>query len=629
MRFIGAFAPVGRSAGRVAGSALALGAAIAMIPPAAAGAAWPVYGHDLANSRDAGADGPTSRQVSSIQQAWAFKSSTGDFTATPVVAGGVLVAGNNGGWVYALDAVKGKVLWSRNVGQPINGSAAIDLNARGGPLALVPVGQIGRPRLLALSLKDGAVRWDTVLTRQSGADVFGSPTFWRGAVYIGTSGPNTDNTTARGSVVAVDEKTGGMRWQTFTVPPGHDGAAVWSTPAIDTATGRLYVGTGNNYHPPTTSTEDSMMVLATTTGHILGHYQATANDSFSLPNNPTGPDLDFGASPNLVTGPRGEQLVGEGQKSGIYWALDRATMRPVWHTTIGPGSAVGGILGSTAYDGRRIYGANTASGQVFGLTRGGAMPWESLDVGGLHWSPTTVAHGVLYTVDPAGFLTARNPATGTILAKLPLGGPSFGGVSAVGRAIYVAVGTGPPPAPAPQNDGSGSIIAFGDTSGSGAGRATGGGRASTFDGRCQFSGAVAFDPALSNSPHALEQSVRAPGACSGTLVDRDGRAHQLSNAPVTYLATEHADTASCAAGTATGSGTLVFPYGQLRFAESETRATAAVVASFSGAKGGSARGVATPSDSENPVTIAQQCATSGIKKADINIELSTTPTIAG
>ena len=86
----------------------------------------------------------------------------------------------------------------------------------------------------------------------------------------------------------------------------------------------------------------------------------------------------------------------------------------------------------------------------------------------MHLSAATVADGVLYTVDPVGLLTARDPSTGAILAKLPLGGPSFGGVSAVGRAVYVAVGTGPLPAPAPQRDGSGSIVAFGDTSQSGA-----------------------------------------------------------------------------------------------------------------------------------------------------------------
>lgn len=448
--------------------ALLLGVALSLALAGRAGADWPVYGHDLSNSRNAGADGPASGQLASLSAAWTFKSSTGDFTGTPVVAGGVVVAGDNGGWVYALDAVTGKELWTRHVGQPIVGSAAIDLSAPGGALAMVPVGQSGSPRLLGLSLKDGALRWDTVLTAQAGADVFGSPALWRHDAYIGTSGPNNDDTRARGSVVAIDEGSGRIRWQTYTVPPGSDGAAVWSTPAIDPQTGRLYVGTGNNYHPPTTDTEDSVLALDALTGRILGHFQATANDSFSLPDNPAGPDFDFGASPNLFVAPGGRQVVGEGQKSGVYWTLDRATLAPIWHTTVGPSGPLGGILGSTAFDGSQVFGGDTASGQVFALAGDGVLHWQSADGGGLHLAAATIADHVLYTVDPSGFLVARDPASGTILTRISLGGPSFGGVSAVGRALYVAVGTGPPPAPAPQQDGSGSIIAFGDPSHSGA-----------------------------------------------------------------------------------------------------------------------------------------------------------------
>jgi len=446
-------------------AALALALVFVALPTGAM-AAWPIYGHDLANSRDAGVDGPSPAQVGSLSKAWTFTSSTGDFTGTPVVVNGILVAGNNAGWVYGLDAVTGTLLWSRNVGSPVNGTAAIDVKAPGGAAVYVPVAQVGGPRLVALSLGSGARRWDTVLTNQPSSSVFGSPVYWNGTVYMGTSGPNNDDSTARGSVVAVNERTGRVRWQTFTVPPGRDGAAVWSTPAIDTATGRLYVGTGNNYHQPTTDTEDSIMALDAARGRILGHFQATSNDSFAA-DNPAGPDFDFGASANLLTAPNGQPLVGEGQKSGVYWALDRATLKPVWNTTVGPGGVLGGILGSTAYDGTRIYGADSLDGAVFALARGGSMSWSSLDTGVIHVSPTTVANGVLYTVDPAGFLTARDPGSGAILAKLPLGAPSFGGVSAVGGAIYVAVGTGPPPAPAPQQDGSGSITAFGDTSRSG------------------------------------------------------------------------------------------------------------------------------------------------------------------
>ena len=111
--------------------------------------------------------------------------------------------------------------------------------------------------MLALALTTGRVRWSAVLSRQAGSDVFGSPTFWKGRVYIGTSGPGNDESTARGSVVALDEATGAVRWRTYTVPRHHDGGAVWSTPSIDPRTGRLYVGTGNAYHDPAADTTEN------------------------------------------------------------------------------------------------------------------------------------------------------------------------------------------------------------------------------------------------------------------------------------------------------------------------------------------------------------------------------------
>src|SRR5436190_5239761 len=205
-----------RSVGIAAVTALIAVAALGLAPGASAG--WRLYGHDLANSRDAGPAGPSPSEVGSISRAWTFKSPTGDFTGTPVVSHGVLVAGDNGGTVYALDAHSGHMLWSKDLGQPINGSAAIDPRAPGGGAAYVPVAKPGGPRLVALSLGSGHKRWDTTLTRQDAASVFGSPAYWRGKVYIGTSGPNNDNTTARGSVVAIDKESGRIRWRTFTVP---------------------------------------------------------------------------------------------------------------------------------------------------------------------------------------------------------------------------------------------------------------------------------------------------------------------------------------------------------------------------------------------------------------------------
>jgi polyvinyl alcohol dehydrogenase (cytochrome) len=437
----------------------------------AAAADWPLYGHDLGNSRSGGAEGPSATEASTLQRAWTFNSPHGDFTGTPVVAGGTLLAGTNLGSIYALDAVTGRVRWSRDVGQPINGSAAIDLNSAGGAAVFVPIAQLSRPRLVALSLATGAIRWDTVLTGQANSDVYSSPVFWRGGVYIGTSGPANDQSTARGSVVALDEATGRIRWQTYAVPPGDDGGAVWSTPSIDPATGRLYVGTGNAYHDPAADTTDSMMVLSAASGRILGHFQGTPSDVFEVGAPTAGPDYDFGASPNLLTDSHGRQLVGEGQKSGAYWALDRATMQPVWHATVGPGSQADGGVNATALDGSTIYGSDAIDSQVFALDRDGSMRWSSFDAGPVHASPVATANGLLYSADSAGFLTIRRAATGAILGKLPLGAPTFGGISVVGHAVYVAVGVGPPspilPFPASatqQSDGNGSIVAFGDTS---------------------------------------------------------------------------------------------------------------------------------------------------------------------
>src|SRR5436305_2241612 len=272
--------------------------AAAALWPASAGADWPVYGHDLSNTRNAAAEGPALGQVSGLKQAWSFTSSSGDFTGTPVVAAGVLVAGDYSGKVYALDAVSGKVRWSKALGEPIDGSAAIDTAAPGGPTVFVPLAHEGGPRVAALALSDGHVRWSTELTNQPTSSAYGSPTFWNGTVYMGTSGPNGDGSTARGTVVALDERTGDVRWRTFTVPEGHDGGPVWATPAIDTATGRLYVGTGNAYHGDAADTTDSVLALDSSTGAILAHYQATSGDAFAS-DNPAGPDVDFGASPNL------------------------------------------------------------------------------------------------------------------------------------------------------------------------------------------------------------------------------------------------------------------------------------------------------------------------------------------
>jgi polyvinyl alcohol dehydrogenase (cytochrome) len=429
------------------------------------GSDWPFYGRDLSNSRNGGTSGPSYNEVPTLGPVWSFASSDGDFTGTPVVGAGKLVVASGGGTVFALDAVSGKKLWSKDLNGPINGTAAIY-----GGRAYVPVATPGAPSLAAFDLAKGTLLWRARLDSQKNSDVFGSPVVWKpkrpgacrrrayakrgrnrcrvaATVYIGTSAEygevNDPDVSTRGSVVAVDAASGRVRWKTYAVPPKHDGGAVWNTPAIDAATGRLYVGTGNAYHKPAANTTDAVLALDARTGRLLAHRQATAGDVWNgTEGRANGPDYDFGASLNLFQRPDGRKVLGAGQKSGTYWAFDRGTLAPLWSAVTGPGApSVGGIVGSTAADAHRVYGPDTPAGEIWALDQSGSTAWVSSDGGPLQFSPVSVANGVVYTTDMSATLTARDAATGAMLAKLPLGAPSWGGVSIAGGSVFAVTGT--------------------------------------------------------------------------------------------------------------------------------------------------------------------------------------------
>ena len=402
---------------------------------------WPMYGHDIANTRDGGKNGPSPTDALRMGVAWSFYSPDGDFTGTPVVADGLVIAGSFGGTVYAVDAATGKQRWAHHVGKPINGTVATD-----GRRVFVPIAQPSKPKLLALSLRTGRELWTTRISKQPDSDVYGSPVVHRGRVYMGVSALfgelNDPEVNVRGQVVAVSAKTGKIAWSTYTVPKGHDGASVWTTPAIDTRAGVLYVGTGNAYHEPVADTTDAILALSLRTGKIVRKFQATPGDVWNGTSNATaGPDHDFGASPQLFKGPDGQALVGAGQKSGIYWALDRRTLEPAWNTQVGPGAQVGGVIGSTATDGARIYGPNTVAGEHWALNVDGSHAWVSADGGPLKFGATAVSNGVVWTTDMTGFLVAREAGSGAVLNRIPLGSPSWGGVSVAGGTVFAAIGT--------------------------------------------------------------------------------------------------------------------------------------------------------------------------------------------
>jgi len=322
--------------------------------------------------------------------------------------------------------------------------------------------------------------------------------------------------TFRGSMVALDVVTGRIVWKTFTVPDNnglpnlYSGNAIWSPPAIDPRRGSLYIGVGNNYTVPDTVLQcqqeaidngnqnadctapddhfNTVLALDLRTGAIkwarrLSGFDAWTVACLSLPPgvncpSPHGPDFDFpGSGPNLLharpddndhdDGPQGfdrhdehprgpsRDLVGIGQKSGIYWALNPDNGAIVWATIVGPGGTTGGIQWGTATDGTRIYVAITNSLHLpYTLANGGPTinwgSWAALDpqTGRILWQvpdPTpgagdpgavSVANGVVYAGSYSGAMHALDARTGAVLFTFASGGSVIDAPSIVAGNVY-------------------------------------------------------------------------------------------------------------------------------------------------------------------------------------------------
>jgi polyvinyl alcohol dehydrogenase (cytochrome) len=224
----------------------------------------------------------------------------------------------------------------------------------------------------------------------------------------------------RGSIVALDAATGRQVWKTYMIPEeprptkknavgtqlwGPSGVPIWSSPAIDTVRNALYVTTGNNYSDPTTALSDAFVALDLDTGRMLWSVQMTANDAYTaacrLPDKTNcaeanGPDVDFGASPILVSLPNGRRALVAGQKTGVVHAIDPDDRgRVLWQTRIGQGGTMGGIQWGSAADATTLYAGLSDIGRLM-LTyrnstdadpkRGGGMFALRLEDGRILWS---------------------------------------------------------------------------------------------------------------------------------------------------------------------------------------------------------------------------------------------------
>ena len=461
---------------------------------------WRVAGQNLDNSRSQPKEHSISAaNVSGLREKWVFTTG-GDVSATPTVDGDAVYFPDWGGNLFAVEKNTGRLIWSHQISEydGVAGSISRVSPALDGDQVII--GDIlssnqvhNGANVISVDRKSGKRRWITQVDSHPAAIITGSPVVFDGVVYLGVSSieealatnPAYPCCTFRGSVVALDARSGAMLWQTFDMPDNHgqqggySGGAVWQPPAIDPKRGSLFIGTGNNYSAPAEVEAcqnadptancaaaddffDTALALDLKTGRIKWAKRLQGNDTWTvaclLPTGPkancpvpSSPDFDLGGSgPNLVGG-----IVGFGQKSGIYWALNPVDGNIVWSAAVGPGGSLGGIQWGTATDGRRIYVAIANRNMLpYTLVPSGRQitwgSWSALDVdtGTILWQtadPTpgtmdiasvSVANGVLYAGSYSGQMYALNTITGDILWGFASGGSVVDGPSIVDGTVY-------------------------------------------------------------------------------------------------------------------------------------------------------------------------------------------------
>lgn len=468
---------------------------------------WTSGGQDLANSRSQGAKASLTRKnVSNLNVQWAATVAS-DISATPAVDGDSVYVPDWAGYLYRLDRETGATIWQFSINAALG---TTDNFSRATPAIhddLLILGDQGGRRfagatVMAVDRNTGELVWATKVEDHFAAIVTQSATVHDGVVYVGVASyeealaafvPGYVCCAFRGSMLALDADTGAILWKTYTTPEGFSGNAIWgSSPAIDPKRKQLYVATGNNYSAPeafldcvTAAGDDTAAQLACNpadnlfdailaidlgTGAINWATLAvpfdvwTVSCIFSVPGaapcpDPAGPDFDFGQAPMLIKDKSVQpvrEMVGAGQKSGQFWALDPDSGSVIWVTQVSPGGVGGGLQWGSSWDGTRIYTSSANSEFKPWTLPDGTVTnygiWSALDpsTGQVLWQTANPAQeraggavsstkaGLVFvcSLDADGHMYALNGQTGDVLWDFASGGSCNSGAAIVANRVF-------------------------------------------------------------------------------------------------------------------------------------------------------------------------------------------------
>jgi polyvinyl alcohol dehydrogenase (cytochrome) len=434
-------------------------------PSSCAGGSWAAFGRGMQHTFEVpGACSPISTSnVATLVPAW-FVHTSDSVTASPAVVDGTAYVGSWDGTFYAINVETGAIRWTFAIrshaptafGRIVSSAAVVPFEGR----QVVLFG--GGSSLWALDAKTGKElttidldpRTPSLRARQEAGDspvveVESSPAVATIAgvrrIYVGLDVHNSWHV-GRTGVVALELQRHGRKVQldpqwkfdpetgrtysgkaglTVGSGKGFGCGGVWSSPAVDPASGIVAFGTASCDHPSEAidaheNFEESMVAVDAVTGRMRWRFRpadSLAGKAAKVAD--ANRDADFGASPNLFRlGSR--TVVGEGRKSADYYVRDLRTGARVSMTDAGQegmaqsGFGVGGFLGTPAVqtlpDGHvRVIGATAIP-----------VPHSAGDVDSSTWA-----------------VRAMDPATGTLIWTSRLAGPSYGHTSIVGGVAFV------------------------------------------------------------------------------------------------------------------------------------------------------------------------------------------------